>query len=86
MRYIGIRSAQGSGIGMIRACTECGATVEQVSRDNHPVDPVFCATCGHKFNVIRMSLKDDEVVRILNEAVMTNSIPPAGNGRAKTKR
>ena len=69
MKYTKLKNAQGSGVRMERVCVQCGAVVEPASRDNCPHDPVYCATCGHKFNHIKDSYTSEELAAILNDIV-----------------
>lgn len=69
MKYTKLKISQGSGIGMERACVQCGAIVEPASRGNHPHDPAYCATCGHKFNRIKDGYTSEELADILNDMI-----------------
>jgi len=84
MKYTKLKSAQGSGVRMERICAQCGAVVEPASRDNQPHDPVYCATCGHKFNRIKDSYTSEEIAAILNDMVSSHvdkehGVPSAGD-------
>lgn len=69
MTYIGITTVQGDGIGLRRACTQCGASVEPVSYDSRAQDPWYCAYCGHKFKRLPKGLKAEKLVALLNEHI-----------------
>lgn len=66
MTYIGITTVQGEGIGLKRACTQCGASVEPISYDSRAQDPTYCAHCGHKFNRLPKGMKTKKLVDLLN--------------------
>ena len=74
MTYVGLASADGGGIGMRRACTECGAAVEPVGRGDDQHDPAYCASCGHKFRQVQQEFSAAELVALLNEATAQTAV------------
>jgi len=74
MTYTGIKIAQGSGVGMIRACSHCGTEIRKIEVRGVAEDPVYCAHCGHKLRQIPSGFPSDKLAEILNNAVAPESI------------
>lgn len=84
MTYTGIKTAQGSGVGMIRACSHCGTEIRKIEVRGVTEDPVYCAHCGNKLRQIPSGFPADKLVEILNNVVSPESVV-AEAGRKGTK-
>ena len=79
MTYTRVKTAQGSGVGMVRACSKCGTEIGKIGVHGATKDPVYCAYCGHKFRQMPSGFTSSKLAEILNNAVSPESIVAEAN-------